>query len=189
MERKYSILSETELVALFCESDHYAFTELYNRYSPLVYSYAKRLIKDEVIAKDILQEVFISIWEKRSKLTISHSIVHYLFGAIHRRVANEIRSSKLHQRYIDIIIKRMESYEDSPEEYTIKLERNALIEEEINRLPEKMKAIINLSRSGDYSYKEISAELNIPYGSIRNNVSAATKILKLGLEKLHLFFL
>lgn len=183
MDRNYKILSEVDLIALFHESDKDAFTECYNRYSPLIYSYARRVLHDEYRADDVLQEVFIILWEKRSKLEIESDLIKYLFGITRHRVLHELRKSKKLQCFIDTLEKKMVLYESSPEEYVINKERSEIIESEINRLPERMKAIVNLSRSGDYSYREIAEEFNVSPGAIKDQVYHATKRLRLKLVK------
>ncbi|MRG44858.1 RNA polymerase sigma-70 factor [Chitinophaga sp. SYP-B3965] len=188
MEQNYKILSEVDLFALFLESDQQAFTECYNRYSPLIYSYARRILRDACQTDDVLQDVFIILWEKRSRLEIESDLINYLFGITRHRVLHELRKSKKLQNFIDTLEKKMALYESSPEEYIINKERTKIVETEINRLPERMKTIVNLSRSGDYSYREIAEEFNVSPGAIKDQVYHATKKLRLKLVK-HFFSL
>ena len=189
MERNYTILTEAELIALFREGEMHAFTEVYERYAPLVYNYAKRTIQDEHLVEDIIQEVFIILWEMRGRLEIVSSLKNYMIGITKFQVLRSIRKSKRFQIYVDTVEKHIEHFEASPEDYLINKEGLDILHQEIKRLPPTMSAILDLSTSGEYSYKEISAELNIANQTIRNNVTAATKILRLKLQKFWMLFI
>ncbi|SIN77431.1 RNA polymerase sigma factor [Chitinophaga niabensis] len=187
MKRDYKILSENELSELLRENNKLAFTEIYDRYSPLIYSYAKRSLQDKDLAKDILQEVFTIVWETRSKLKYHSSFLKYLFGVTRYRMIRVIRQSKRHQGFLDTLEKIIEETAACPEKCLIDRQTNDIIEYHINLLPERTKAIINLSRTGKYSQIEIAQQFNISTDAVKSEVYRASKRLKLTLQKLRFF--
>jgi len=184
MDRNYTILSDDKLIALLRESDQCAFKQLYDLYSPPVYSFAKRTLQDDCLADDVLQEVFIILWEKRHHLKIESNFRNYLFGITKNRALKSIGKSKQLESYLNTLEKTIASYEASPEEIVIQNERTEIVELEIKRLPERMQTILNLSRSGEYTYQEIAEKLNVSKGAIADQVYHASKKLRFRLERL-----
>ena len=84
----YGALSENSLISLVKENDEAAFKEIYERYSALLYVFAFKKLKNEDEAKDIVQEIFIALWDKRTDLNFHTSLSSYLFRAIRNRALN-----------------------------------------------------------------------------------------------------
>jgi len=78
----YSSYTDFELTDSLKSGDQFAFTELYNRYKGLLYIYACKITMDDDIAKDIVQELFVKIWDKRQSIVYNTSFSSYLYTAI-----------------------------------------------------------------------------------------------------------
>ncbi len=175
---EYKQIPDIELLVLLKQADQSAFAELFERYHQPLYLHAKRMIRDGDEAKDIVQEVFASIWSKRESLLIPNSVDAYLYGSIRNRILNFIAHQKVVSKYeesIDTFLERGISYTD---EQVREKELSRIIEREIALLPEKMREVFELSRKDELSYKEIAERLNISENAVKKQAQRAIKILR-----------
>lgn len=177
----YSDLSEHSLIILMKENDEAAFKEIYERYSGLLYVFALKKVKNEDEAKDIVQEIFIVLWDKRVSLNFHSSLSSYLFRAIRNRALNIFA----HQKYRDDYASSFQNYLDqhSPEADILLMEKElaAIIEREVDSLPEKMREVFRLSRNEQLSHREIAEKLGISELTVKTQVKKALRILRLKL--------
>ncbi len=178
----YAGFSEQDLILLMKDKDdEYAFREIYERYSGLMYVFALKKVKNEDEAKDIVQEIFIVLWNKRADLNFHSSFSSYLFRAIRNRALNIF----VHQKYHNDYASSFQTYLDqkSPEADIMLREKEmvAIIEREIDALPEKMQEVFRLSRNEHLSHKEIAEKLGISELTVKTQVKKALRILKLKL--------
>lgn len=177
----YSACSDDELILLMKKHNEAAFREIYERYSGLLYVSALKKLKNEDEAKDVVQEVFIALWDKRADLNVYSSFSSYLFKAVHNRALNIF----VHQKYKDDYASSFQHYLDyeSPQadESLRKKELAALIEREIAALPEKMREVFRLSRNEQLSHKEIAEKLGISELTVKTQVKKALRTLRLKL--------
>src|SRR5699024_4484407 len=90
---------DKQLIALISEDNSEAFKQLFDRYwEPLFAAAVHRLQSDE-LAKDVLQELFIGLWEKRGSLTIQSNVAGYLFTALKHRIINKIKAENTREKY------------------------------------------------------------------------------------------
>jgi RNA polymerase sigma factor (sigma-70 family) len=141
----YSTHTDQELVPLLKDGDQYAYTELYNRYKTLLYVFSLRRLANREEAKDLIQELFLTLWSKREELAIIGSFKTYVFTALRNKILDVIAHQKVSSRYLD----SFQSYIDGSEGTTDHLVRTkelmGLIEKEISMLPPKMREVFELS--------------------------------------------
>lgn len=172
-----SDLSDGELIRLIRAHDQSAFVFVYNKYWAEMYACAFHLFPDREICEDLIHDVFIYVWNNRTKLEIK-SVRDYLYIAIKNRTLNKIRSRKHH-----IQIDTDQLNEPSPEAADKKLlagEISDLFERGLQTLPEKCKQIMILSRKEHLSNKEIADRLNISTKTVENQIN-------IGLKKIRIF--
>lgn len=174
----YSILSDSELVDLLTQGDQLAYTEIFERYSNLLLQHAFRLLANDEEAHDVVQDVFLQIWEKRESLTFRISLSAYLFTAVKNRIFKLFSHQKVILRYIDFIGAFMVEGYNIVEDELLSKELTKLIEKEIANLPEKMREVFILNKKENLSYKEIADRLNISDQTAKQQVYKALKILK-----------
>src|ERR1700754_5125854 len=95
----HTILSDADLLTLMRESDQAAFTQIYDRFSGLLYVYAFKLTGSEDDARDILQDIFISFWDRRQELELRGSLSAYLYSAVRFRFLKAIEKEKVRSAY------------------------------------------------------------------------------------------
>lgn len=183
----YSNLSDKELFGLLIQGNEKAFSEMYFRYKEALYFHANRSLSDHDEARDMVQEVFTSLWAKRESLNVPDSVDAYLYGAIRNRILNFIAHQKVVDKYIGSIDAFLNFANNTTDHPLRHKELETLLLREIERLPKKMKTVFEMSRKQGMTYKQIAEELNISDQSVKKQIQRAIKILRIKI-KLSLFF-
>lgn len=166
-----------------------AFNQIYKMYSRRLYSYCLTFTKSNEDSKDIVQTVFIKLWINRSSLDTKNSISSLLFTIAKNDLINAYKkgvNSNVYEEYI--LYKNSISTDEVNEKLEYKDFLNN-INECLDKLPEKQKRIIILSRFEGLSNKEISIKLNLSEQTVKNNVSMGLKRLKNMLNECFYFIL
>ena len=151
----------------------------YQTYWEDVLDTAFKRVRDEEVAQDITQEIFISIWENRERLNIEGSIEAYFKGAVKYKVINYFKSSMIKEKHKeDIALLTRDDTAASAENLLLLKDLNQQFDEALKDLPEKMRVIISMSRKQEKSIQEISAELNLSAQTVKNQISSALKLLR-----------
>ncbi len=152
-------------------------------YSDLV-RYAFKITRDQSAAEEIVQDIFLYLWEKRNQLDVKGSIDSYLYSAVKNRCINwlKIELPKL-QVTIDISDYEQAVRQSDNDENEEKVKKQ-LIDSAINRLPEKCREIFILSRSAGLTYQEIAEDLDISVKTVENQMGIALKKLRIELKPL-----
>jgi RNA polymerase sigma-70 factor (ECF subfamily) len=177
-----------EIWKLFREDSEDAFKALYHQYWADMYKAAFNILRDRDQSMDIVQELFIWLWEHRKQLDIKSSFKGYLLAAVKFKAANCIRNGRTR----DDIFKRIASIQtpvfshEAGELLEIK-ELEEVIRHTVEGLPEKCRTIYQLSRRERLSNKEIAHELGISVKTVENQMTIALKRLRIVLTKLFFF--
>lgn len=176
----FSIYTDSELLEAIRENDQEAFAELVKRHWKKVHAMAYVRIRLEDATQEIVQELFISLWEKRATLSIRH-LPSYLSSAVKNRVLNYIDSQTLRTRHWQNYT-RLSQEQDNVTQKDVELnELMAAIETGIEHLPEKSKRVYLLNQEGR-SIKEISNLLHVSENAIRYHLTQSTKKLRFHLK-------
>ncbi|EHQ24806.1 RNA polymerase sigma factor [Mucilaginibacter paludis] len=181
MTRKdYQTLSDAELTELLKASDHAAYTEIYRRYAKTLYVHAYKKLQNEELAKDIIQDLFTSIWHKRDIYNIpGGNLDGYLYRAMRNRIFEFFSHEKVERKYLDSLQAFIKSNHSPTADYQIREKQlQSHIDKKIAKLTPKMKVIFELSRKEQLSYSEIAAQLNTSKNNVSKQIRNALKILK-----------
>jgi len=138
--------------------------------------YAESLCRDSYLAQDIVQNVFLRVWERPRKLNVDLSIKSYLYQAVHNEFINQYRKRK---KIIPLETDYIKNLTDILEEDTGDLKRLiALVQGEIQRLPPKCKEIFILGKQEGLTYFEIAEHLGISFRTVENQMSKAFNIIR-----------
>jgi RNA polymerase sigma-70 factor (family 1) len=161
--------------------DEAAFREIYERYWKKLYSIARRKIESLDAVEELVQDLFLKLWERRKELRIER-LDAYLFTAVRYAIINHIKSSLIHEKYVEYAYVHLPEGSSTTEE---QLNLNELIEavnRQLNGLPEKTSQIFRLNRLEYKSVKEISAQLKVPERTVEYHLSQAIKSLRIYLR-------
>ncbi|MEZ0454713.1 RNA polymerase sigma-70 factor [Sphingobacterium thalpophilum] len=181
----YNILSDSELVTLLKRRDRSAFAEIYDRYSMMIYYKINQMLRDENVSKDLVQDLFTSIWEKSELIRDNVGISSYLYVAARNRVLKYIQKGKTRSDYLAEIGKYSLMVSDETLEKIDEKDLMLLLTAEIAKLPAKMREVFELSRLEDLSHREIAQRLGLSESTVKKQVQNALKILKVRLSRYH----
>lgn len=178
-------LSDNQITNLFKNKPQKAIKYIFDLYYDDLCRYAYSLVENREIAEEIVQELFIYLWEKRASINITSSVKNYLFKSVKNQSINYLKSSyaKLLSQNIDL--------DDYPannliyEKSDIK-ELSALTRNAIDSLPVRCVLVFRLSRNFGLTYKEISESLQISVKTVENQMTIALRRIREYLD-LHWF--
>ncbi|MBZ4037662.1 RNA polymerase sigma-70 factor [Flavobacterium sp. 17A] len=184
----YSKFADHILIDLLKKDDQLAYTEIFERYSRVLVNHAYKILNNRDEANDVVQEVFLSIWNRRMELIITGTLSSYLYKATKNRILNHIAHEKVVSRYVDSISNFIENDYVFADSKLRERELESIIAKEIALLPEKMREVFLLRKVEELSYDEIALQLNITDKTAKQQVYNSLKILRLKLKStLHIF--
>lgn len=160
-----------------------ALKSIFDLFSEKLFYHALKFVYSTEVAEEVVQDVFIAIWEKREALDIQHSLESYLYNSVRNRAISYLRKKVAAVEMQDLSHAENIS-ESSANEISVEFkELNNTVQEVINSLPERCKLIFNLSRNSGLTYKQIAEELNISPESVKTQIGIALKKLKVHLKQ------
>src|SRR5690606_9364287 len=144
-------------------------------YNPL-YAYAYTIIDDDAAAEEVVQTIFLKLWEKRQHLDVHTSWKAYLYKAVFHECLNDKKRVRLHQKFIDT-----QGYNTSVQDAESDKELRIRLQAALRQRPEKCRVEFQLSRFEELKYQEISDRLNISIKTVEAHMGKALKILRVEL--------
>lgn len=171
-------VDEQKLLARLRLGEEAAFRRLYDRYSRPIYGNILRLVRDEAVADDLLQDVFVKIWEHRENIDPTQSFRAYLFTCSRHFAFNFKRRLRLE---IEVAIQIARGYVDSDDVVVNSLdakETELLLQEAIGELPAQRQRIFRLCKIDGLSYRQVAEQLGISEATVRDHIVKANKFIK-----------
>jgi len=175
-------LDEQELLALIRNSDYAAFEELHRRHYKSLFALAAKKIGDEDEAYDVLQDMFIELWNKRAAFSIANPLKNYLKNRLWFKLSGYFRTKgfkEKHFKNFEAFLQHEQNaavYLDELEVREMDIQYEAVMEvinRTIEEMPEKMRAVFLMSRSKEYSIKEIAEKFEISPKTVKNQINTA----------------
>lgn len=160
------------------EGDRNAFREVYYIYYKQLYAIAGKYLKDSQMAEDAVQEIFITLWLKRESLDPSKSLKNFLFTCLKNHVLNLIKSRK---RRILLAYEANEEKSDagaSLEDDLIYTEYNRIVEQGLEKLPQRRREIFELKAYQGLTNPQIAESLSITVNTVKNHYYHSNKFLR-----------
>lgn len=169
-------LPEEDISNAIREGNTVAFQHVFDSCYEALCEYACTLLRDPAEAEDIVQSIFIKLWEKRETLEIRQSVRSYLFKAVYNQCLNQIehRAVKIRHRALS----QLEQSDASSEPDVFPEELSERIRLAVETLPPQCRKIFIMSRYDGLRYPEISSQLNISVNTIQNQICKALKFLR-----------
>lgn len=169
---------EYEVIEDFIRGDAIAFAEIYNLYKDKVFAFAYSLTKSRETAEEVVQEVFIRLWEKKDQIRLQSAFMPYVKAITYNYVMDFFRRAKHDQRLQQQIMNRVEEIQASGDELVLNRELEVIYRQAIEALPPQQQRAYLLSREEHLSYEEIAAILGISRNTVRNHLSDALKNIR-----------
>ena len=161
--------------------DRQIFSELFNEYYEPLCRACLRYLPDQQEAEEIVQDLFVALWEKRNELNIGKSVSGYLF----KSVANKALNYQMHQKIRRIYTEHVKSVTHESADSIDLVIRNELVaryETIVARMPDKRKQVFQLSRKEGLKYAEIAERMSISVKTVEVHLSKALQELRLKLR-------
>lgn len=173
-------VNDTVLLDRLAGGDEKALNEIYLHYWQDLFMCAYNVLRDKAACEDIVQDLFVQLWQKRNTIQINTSLRAYLYTAVRYNVFRQIRTGKV----------RSELFTEATERMSANTTDSIMAEKEMNRhvarvvagLPDKCREVYKLSREEQLSHKEIASRLNISTKTVENQLTIALKRVRASLN-------
>ena len=180
-----SASEERDLMRRIADQDEAALATLYDRYSSLVFSLTLRIVKERQEAEDLLQDVFLQVWEKASSFDHNRGHLYgWLVTLARNRSIDRIRQKQSLQRRHNkleeeaVLDEPIRQTAQSPLEMVVALEQASQVKEAMQQIPKEQQDVILLAYFGGYSQSEIAKILNAPLGTVKTRTRQGMRKLE-----------
>lgn len=177
------IKSNKDLLVLLRKGDMLAFDTIYERYCKRLYGFVLRYIKQEADAEEIVQEVFIKIWEARSRIDVYSSFESFIFTIAYNTTISLLRKRVNEKKYLEHLgsLQQFDNGNEIIDEIQFN-ELNEKVQSLLNELSPRQKEIFLLSREEGLTHDEIAKRLNISKNTVKNHMVTALLFLKSNID-------
>jgi RNA polymerase sigma-70 factor (family 1) len=178
---KYTLLPDDRLLKLLKANDEVAFKELYDRYFQFVFVSILKKGCGKEVAEELSQQIFMTIWEKRSVQDI-RLIQNYLSISVKNRVLNHIKACLVRHVYAKSVENSKKNSDSDSQSVLLVHELSEAIDKAIRQLPEKSQLIFKLSRFEMHSIREIAQIMDISEKTVEYHITQSLKTLRFHLK-------
>lgn len=179
---EYAIYEDQTLIQMISQGDSLAFTELYNRHKDKLYSFSMNMVGSPEKASDLVHDVFLKIWEQRSKLECKEIFSGYLYTMVGNFCIDHFRKfareAVLNRKLAEIEKANLET----PESDLLYRDLQNKVQQAINKLPPRQREIYILHREERLKYNEIAQRLNLSVSTVENHFSRAIVSIRMFLN-------
>jgi RNA polymerase sigma-70 factor (ECF subfamily) len=168
----------TKIIKELAKDSDASLEVLFNYYYPRLYNFSKSFLKLEEGIDDILQEVFVKIWQNRKTINNTDTFNSYIFTITRNLLLNELRTRLNKQNLMEEVRKHSVASEYSLLEEIQYAELKEKVDNIIGELPERQKEIFILSRTEGLSHKEIAEKLGIKTKTVEYHITLAVRSLR-----------
>lgn len=164
----YGTYTDEKLLEFLRGGDRTAFTEIYNRYWQVMITHACKILKDDNEALDVVQDIFLTIWNRSSELHIENSLKSYLYTATRNQALKVINRSNRKEEFASELAASFEESMSTTDEVLAFNELSEILEEAVKKLPPRLKAVYEKSREQGLPHKAIAQELDIAENTVKS---------------------
>lgn len=154
------------------------FEDVYRAYFKALHAYANSILADKEQAEEMVQQVFLKLWEKKAHLEINSSIQAYLYRSVYNESINFLKHEKVKQAHVSFVKHTTNESSGNHHKNIDTKELEEKIRVALNKLPEQCRTIFQLSRHEELKYKEIAERLQLSVKTIENQMGKALKIMR-----------
>jgi RNA polymerase sigma-70 factor (ECF subfamily) len=170
-------LNDTVVTDLLAKRDETAFEQVFKTYYRDLHAYAFSILRDDIMAEEMVQNVFYKLWDRAGTLNIGGSVAAYLYRAVHNESLNHLKHLKVRSEHKLYVSHRREESE-GPGKHLAAKELEKRLQAAMNDLPEQCRTIFQLSRFEELRYREIADRLDISVKTVENQMGKALRILR-----------
>jgi RNA polymerase sigma-70 factor (ECF subfamily) len=169
VNRQLAHLSDEALVALAARSEQTALAELYDRYGRTAYGLALRVLRDQSLAEDAVQEAFLTVWRTAGRFVPERGKAStWILTLVHRRAVDAVRREQ-RRRADSLELAPEPAAEGVEEDAWLRLQRER-VQGALRRLPDAQREALELAYYGGFSQSELAERLGLPLGTIKSRM-------------------
>ena len=172
-----------KILERFIRGDEAAFERIYYDYSKKLYHFGLGLLKDPNLASEMVQEVFVTLWEKKERINPDLNFENYLLTMAHNSIRQVFRKRSIEQRVKNNLMHELPDAIENTENSVVYNDLHNKAKTSIEKMPSKRKLVYKLSRQEGMSAKEISEKLGISKRTVEGHLAEALKFLKAEIAK------
>lgn len=172
------LYEEKQLLSRLKNHDQKAFDEIFSHYYSRIFNLAYHFLHSREEAQEIVQIVFIAIWENRVQIDEQKSFSAYIQSIARHTIYNQLKKAVYRQRFVDFTLNQAEAEEAATEDAYQFKELQEMLENAISELPPRRREIFWLSRTKGLSYKEIALKLSITESTVNTQISKSIEFLR-----------
>ncbi|MBN2482483.1 MAG: RNA polymerase sigma-70 factor [Bacteroidales bacterium] len=177
-----SAINEKSLLERIKVGDKAAFSVVFVAYYSNLVMFAITFIREKQTSEEIVQDVFVKLWDNREILEIKSSLKSFLMKSVQNKCIDCIRHQKIRNRYSENILNNPKLFENETESYMLYSELERHIDIVLQRLPDKINQAYSLNRFDGMTYQEIADKLKVSVRTIEVRVSKALNFLRANLK-------
>lgn len=170
-----SLTNEKKLLTQLAAGSQDAFTALYLHFSPVVYNTLLYFLKTEQDADELLQQLFINVWEKRQQLAGAEDLESYLFMMTRNMVLNHLKKRAREEQFITRYGTRGALPAPDPESGFLQKQYGELLQKAIGTLPQQQQRVYRLAEEEELSYEEIALQLSLSKLTVKKHLELARR--------------
>lgn len=170
--------SDLNIINALHAGEPWAFYELYQRYSDLIYRNILVRVNSSFDADDIFQDFFISLWEKRENLKVETNVRAYLLVWLKNHILNTIKENQIREKYQGIALQNSQEADDYTWAKIVSEDMSIKLTKTVETFPPRLKTVYVLSREQHLTIKEIAEKLNVSEQTIKNQLTEILRRLK-----------
>ena len=182
-------LENESIGTLLAQRDEAAFEQMFKTHFKRLHAYAFTILRDEIQAEEMVQQVFFKLWERNENLSLTGSISSYLYRAVHNESLNYIKHQKVRSNHQLSVAYSMKNEVEHPAKKIMASELEKKIHLALNELPEQCRTIFQMSRFDELKYREIADKLGISVKTVESQMSKALRLLRVKLVDFLIFIL
>lgn len=154
------------------------FGEIFREHENSLYTLALRLTKSDSQAKDIIQDVFLKLWESRNILHHIENLDGWLYRLTENKIIDFLRKTAVEEKLRNAVWNKLQASGEDAGDVLSQKEYHQILRKAIEMLPPQRKLIYQLNKESDLSYKEIAEELHISRHTVKNQLSSAMQSIR-----------
>lgn len=158
--------------------DKSAFSEAFTKYYTDMVIFAYTFLKDKESSEEVVQDVFIKLWENRNVITITVSLKSFLLKSIKNRCIDRLRHLKIRDKYQVMVLDHPVLFENDTDNYMLYSELEKKLDKALKKLPEEVETTFTMSRFEGFTYNEIAEKLKVSVRTVEVRVSKALVMLR-----------
>ena len=169
--------TETGIVVAIEKGWQLQFEHVFKEHFKSLHSYAYTIVKDDIMAEELVQNVFYKLWEKKGQIEVNQSITGYLYRSVHNESLNHLKHLKVREAHQAYVKHQPQGSNNAAEQIKLRdLKRH--LDKALSELPEQCRTVFQMSRFEELKYQEIADRLQISIKTVENHMGKALRLLR-----------